>query len=237
MRGARFVYTSETSYDIQLDEELVKRVTGKDTMTTRTLYEKPQWWIPQCAVWIATNNLPRFSSDGEAMWRRIKTIRFTNEFTDDGSSGYQAIPNIGRTLATEEGAGLFNLLLEALRRYRAAGRLVEPQELKDSVADHRAETDPLAQWVAYVQERGDLVEDPAAETNISHLRRANAYWCEDQGYHSLAAQRFGMSLAMLMKYTKRRSNGETLIVGWRWTGPTWNTSGQKREDWHDRVDP
>lgn len=232
MRGARFVYTSETSHDIQLDEELVKRVTGKDTMTTRTLYEKAQRWIPQCAVWIATNNLPRFSSDGEAMWRRIKTIRFANEFTDDGTSDHIAIPNIGRTLAAEEGPGLFNLLLAALRRYRAAGRLVEPQELKDSVAEHRQETDPLAQWVSVEIERGNLVAKPGAQANMSDLRKANAYWCEDQGYHPLAAQRFGTSLSMLIKYQKRRSNGETLVVGWEWRGVTWRASPFPRKDWH-----
>lgn len=222
MRGARFVYTSETSHDIQLDEELVKRFTGKDTMSTRTLYEKPQQWIPQCVLWIATNNLPRFSSDSEAMWRRVKTIRFTSEFTDDGSSGHEAIPNIGRTLAKEEGSGLLNMLLDALRRYREAGRLVEPQELKDSIAGHRQDTDPLVQWVTEVQEKGQLVADPMATVAVSTLRRAYSVWCQDQGCGAMAAQRFGAALAALMKYEKRRSHGETVVEGWRWAGVTWN---------------
>lgn len=233
MRGTRFVYTSETSYDIQLDEELVKRVTGKDTMNTRTLYEKPQQWIPQCAVWIATNNLPRFGSDSEAMWRRVKTVRFTNVFTDDGQSGHVAQPNIGRTLAKEEGAGLFNLLLAALRRYRAAGRLVEPQELKESVAQHRQETDPVSQWVAAVEEKGHLVRKPGARVTQTTLRRAYSSWCTDEGFQPLAAQRFGIALGQIIDCEKQRSNGDTWVVGWEWSGPTWIT-GQSG-DWRNRA--
>lgn len=219
MRGARFVYTSETSYEIQLDEELVKRITGKDTMSTRTLYERPQQWIPQCSVWIATNNLPRFGSDSDAMWRRVKTIRFVNEFTDDGSSGHLAQPNIGRTLAREEGSGLFNLLLEALRRYRAAGSLVEPPELKESVSAHREETDPLVQWVTAAKEMGHLVPDPDGEASQGAMRKAYASSSQDEGYTPLGAQRFGNAISALLGGSKRRSNGETLIKGWRFTPP------------------
>jgi putative DNA primase/helicase len=230
MRGARFVYTSETSHDIALDEELVKRVTGKDTMTTRTLYEKPQRWIPQCVVWIATNNLPRFGSDAEAMWRRVKTIRFVNEFTDDGSSGHLAQPNIGRSLARDEASGLFNLLLAALRRYRNAGRLVEPQELKESVAEHRQETDPVSQWVSVVQGRGQLVATPGARVSQAVIRRAYTLWCQDEGFQALAAQRFGIALGQVLKYAKQRSNGETWILGWQWSGPNW-LNGHAANDW------
>ena len=131
-------------------------------------------------------------------------------------------------------AGLFNLLLEALRRYRAAGRLAEPEELKESIRDHRQETDPLAQWVQVEKERGNLVEAPGVETNVSFLHRANNHWCEDQGYRPLAAQRFGVSLSMLLKYEKRRSNGETLIIGWQWNGPKWN-SASVREEWQQQA--
>ena len=229
MRGARFVYTSETSYDIALDEELVKRVTGKDTMSTRTLYEKNQRWVPQCVLWIATNNLPRFGSDAEAMWRRIKTVRFVNEFTDDGSSGHVAQPNIGRTLARVEGSGVFNLLLAALRRYRDAGCLFEPQELKDSVADHREQTDPVHQWVAVVQEKNQLRPCPGSRANFSLLRRAYAAWCIDEGFQPLAAQRFGIALGQAIKCSKQRSNGETWVVDWEWSGANWITG-----DWGKR---
>ncbi len=225
MRGARFVYTSETSYEIQLDEELVKRITGKDTMSTRTLYERPQQWVPQCTVWIATNNLPRFGSDSDAMWKRVKTVRFVNEFSDDGSSGHVAQPNIGRSLASEEAAGLFNLLLGALRRYRVAGRLAEPQELRDSVSAHREEVDPLIQWVQAMKETGRLVADEANEASQTAMRKAYVTFCDDQGHTALGAQRFGNAVTAILKCTKRRSNGDTLIKGWRFVamGTGWIT--------------
>jgi P4 family phage/plasmid primase-like protien len=234
IRSARFVYSSETSHDLALDEELVKRVTGKDTMSTRTLYEKSQRWIPQCVVWVATNNLPRFGSDSEAIWRRVKTVRFVNEFTEDGSSGHVAQPNIGRNLAQAEASGVFNLLLEALRRYRAAGRLVEPSELKESVATHRQETDPVAQWVAHVRDKGQLVARPGGRTDQKVLRKAYETWCADEGFRPLAANRFGVALAQNLDYERLRSNGDTWVVGWHWTGSSWAVGQAIFGDWRDR---
>lgn len=225
MRGARFIFTSETSHELQLDEEMVKRFTGKDTMTTRTLYQKPQRWVPQGTVWVATNNLPRFSADEEAMWRRVKTIRFTNVFTDDGSSGHLAIANIGRMLAAKEGSGIFNLLLAALRRLRSAGRLVEPQELLTSVSDHRKETDTLARHLGDLQDNGELVADPDYDTNLAQVYQGYRKVCEADGVPPLGPQRFGMALRQHLKYETKRANSITWMIGWRFTGTAWLSHG------------
>jgi len=225
MRGARLIYTSETSHDLALDEETIKRFTGKDTMTTRTLYQKPQRWVPQGTVWVATNNLPRFSQDEEAMWRRVKTIRFTSVFTDDGSSGRLAVSNIGRTLAAKEASGIFNLLLSALRRYRAAGRLVEPDELVASVASHREDTDPLLRHLNDLRDGSELVADPDYEANQGQLYLGYRKVCEDEGTRPLGPQRFGVALKQHLGHETKRSNNTTWMVGWRYMGAAWMSQG------------
>lgn len=227
MRGARLIYTSETSHDLQLDEETVKRFTGKDTMTTRTLYQRPQRWVPQGTVWVATNNLPRFSQDEEAMWRRVKTIRFVNVFTDDGSSGHLAVANIGRNLAAKEGSGIFNLLLAALRRYRAAGRLLEPTVLVESVTAHREETDVLARHLADLKQSGELSKDDEWESNQGQIYGSYKEACEQEGIRPLGPQRFGMALRQHLNHESKRSNNVTWVIGWRYSGREWISLGPK----------
>ena len=227
MRGARLIYTSETSHDLQLDEETVKRFTGKDTMTTRTLYQRPQRWVPQGTVWVATNNLPRFSQDEEAMWRRVKTIRFVNVFTDDGSSGRLAVANIGRNLAAKEGSGIFNLLLAALRRYRAAGRLAEPTVLVESVTAHREETDVLARHLSDLKQSGELSKDDEWESNQGQIYGSYKEACEQEGIRPLGPQRFGMALRQHLNHESKRANNVTWVIGWRYSGREWISLGPK----------
>lgn len=219
LRGARFVSTSETSQDTRLDEELIKRFTGKDRLSTRTLYQKPQEWIPQCTLWVATNHLPKFSSDEEAIWRRVKTVPFTTVFTDDGSNGNKAEGNIGRKLAATEADGIFLLLLAGLAQYQETGHLGEPQELKESVASHKREVDPVAQFWDEKMELGELVADPDGSVDPRQLYAVYEQWCKLNKYLSLGNRRFLNCVRALAGYKRMdKSNSRRKIPGWRLTG-------------------
>lgn len=227
LRSARMGFTSETMRDGTLDEAMLKRISGKDTMSTRTLHEDEQEWIPQVAMFIATNNLPRLSSDDEAMWKRVKTIRFDQVFSDDGSTGNQAVANIGRNLAAKEAAGIFNLLLSALDRYRSDGRLVEPEEVKKSNLDHRVEVDPAARWLQGVLASKTVVEvDSDVETWSRHIYSDYKHWCEDEDIKPMGPQRLGFFLKEHLRYTTRDSNKRTYYVGIQYNGAKWLSSGR-----------
>lgn len=219
IQGKRMVFTSETSREMILDEQLIKRLTGKDTMPTRTLYQKETRWRNQAVVFVATNNLPRLASDDEAIWKRVKTIFFGQVFSDDGTTNNVAVPNIGSHLAATESSGLFNLLLVALRQYRSDNRLAEPQEIKDSVAKHRMETDPVARFTAEAQETKMLVEEFDAKSSSRDVYNGYEKWCRDNFITPLGPQRFGVALRAHLKYETARSNGVSYYVGWKWTGP------------------
>ena len=79
LRGARFVSTSETSERTQLNEELVKRVTGGDKVTSHALFQSNVTWKPQFTMFMATNFKPTLTGDN-AIWRRVKPIHFPNKF-------------------------------------------------------------------------------------------------------------------------------------------------------------
>jgi putative DNA primase/helicase len=237
LRGARFITTSETSQETQLDEELIKRFTGKDQISSRSLYEAPQEWIPQGTIWFATNHLPKFASDEDAVWRRVKTLSFNTQFSDDGSTGQLSEPNIGRKIAAEESDGLFMLLVSALRTYRAAGRLSEPSAVKQAVADHKQSVDPIAQFVADSIEAGELVEAPGERTEFGAVYQAYCnYHKQEIGPYPLGRRRFADALRGVLRYDRLiKSNAKTWLPGWRKSG--WVVGGTDIGGSSDEVDP
>lgn len=76
LRGARFVSATETPEGRRLNEVLVKRLVGGDTITAR--YMRSEWFEfrPVFTPWISTNHRPVVRGTDEAIWRRIRLIPF-----------------------------------------------------------------------------------------------------------------------------------------------------------------
>ncbi|BCO36017.1 phage/plasmid primase, P4 family [Mycobacterium heckeshornense] len=76
LRGRRIAVVSETDKGAKLAEETVKRLTGGDRIKARKLY---QYWVdfdPSHTVFMVTNHPPQVTGDDEALWRRLRVIRF-----------------------------------------------------------------------------------------------------------------------------------------------------------------
>ncbi len=192
LRGKRFVATSEMPEGAQLDEELVKRITGGDTMTSRNLYEDYQDWQAQCVVWIATNFLPKVNSDDNAMWRRAKTINMPTEF---GSDGRQEIPGYANILLTER-SGILNWLLAGLAAYQERG-LDEPSAVTRDIEAYRIDVDTVASFVRDRLDDGALLPEPEGEIKSSILAAMYEAYCLENRIKALGARRYANRLKAL----------------------------------------
>ncbi len=192
LRGARFVATSELPDGQQLDEDLVKRLTGGDSVTSRGHYEPFSEWRPRCVVWIATNFLPRVTADDNAIWRRAKTILMGTEF---GSDGKKEILGYADVLAQEHD-GILNWLLAGLHAYQLRG-LEEPDAITRDVETYRMDVDQVACFVHDRTDEGLLVKDPAGEIRSQVLRTLFDQYCTEQRQSPLGGRRFANRLRAL----------------------------------------
>jgi putative DNA primase/helicase len=192
LKGARFVATSEMPEGQQLDEDLVKRISGGDMVTSRGHYEAFTEWRPSCVIWIATNFLPRVNSDDNAIWRRAKTILMNTEF---GGSGPEEIRGYANILA-QEADGILNWLLEGLQAYRLRG-LDEPAAITADVEAYRIDVNITASFIRDKIEEGVLILDPSAETRSSQIRALFDQYCQENHMQTLGARRFQNQLKTL----------------------------------------
>lgn len=212
LKDARFVSASESGEGMPLNEALVKRITGGDKMSTRTLYAEEETWQPRFTVWIATNHLPRMNSDDNAIWKRVKPIKFETVFGGEREEIY----DIGRKLAAAEGPGILNWILEGVRKYRQHG-LVEPSELKQGVVDYQADSDPVSRFLEAQVADETLVRHEEERIESKVIYSWFKSWCEEEGIrYPLAANRFGRRMTALGYVNSRDVSGTRRI--WKGVG-------------------
>lgn len=186
LRGRRYVATSEMPEGAKLDEELVKRITGGDQMSSRGLYEDYQDWRPECVIWIATNFLPHIGGDDNAIWRRVKPVAMDTVF---GTNGTELIRDYASILYSTEADGILNWLLSGLAEYRAQGGLNEPEAIKQAVLNYRAISDSVTSWLQDSITEGLVIEDPVAEIEMSKVRNMYESYCQIQHIHPVPGKR------------------------------------------------
>ena len=75
---ARFVAASEVAEGQKFDENLIKQLTGRDTVTARFLYQESYEFQPKFKLWLSANHAPEIKPGDNAIWRRIRRIPFEN---------------------------------------------------------------------------------------------------------------------------------------------------------------
>lgn len=171
LRGKRFVATSESAEDAKLDEELIKRLSGQDSVTSRGHYEELQSWDPQAVMWMATNHNPRINPDDPAAWGRVKVIEFDQRF--EGSTGED--PELLDKLLAEAD-GILNWLLEGLAKFREQG-VEAPQAVKDAGEKYRTENDTALQFMEIALDQEQIVLTKGAEITKQMLYERYKAWC------------------------------------------------------------
>ena len=207
LRGRRFVTTSETAETTNFNEDLLKRLTGRDSITSRELYQRNQEWIPECVLWLATNHPPKFTSDDDAIWRRAKMIPFLTQFLGSGQ-----VMDMARKYLVPEADGILNWLLEGLADYLENG-LMEPDEVAQAAEDVRRQTDSAIRFLEEKIEEGVLVAGDNKKIRMSELSAMYLEWARHSAERPLGRRRFNNRLQAFAHLEIVSENGQPTWCG------------------------
>jgi P4 family phage/plasmid primase-like protien len=182
LAGARVVIAVESAFNRRLAEEVIKQVTGGDTITARFLYSEHFEFRPQFKIFLATNHKPRIRGTDTAIWRRIHLVPFTVTIPNEDQE--KALPEKLR----EEASGILRWALEGLAAWRRGG-LAAPVEVTAATSDYRSEQDVLQH---FLDER--CVPDSGFVTSAGDLYKGYTSWCVANGETPLCKKDLGMAL-------------------------------------------
>lgn len=140
LKGARFVSASETNHNVNMDEELIKQLTGNKIITARFLNREYFDFEATFKIFLATNHKPNIRGVDGGIWSRIQMIPFNMIITPDKDD-----KNLAEKLAAEY-SGILNWMIEGYNKWLKEGINV-PKAVKDSTQLYREEEDDLGQFI------------------------------------------------------------------------------------------
>jgi putative DNA primase/helicase len=182
LRGKRLVVASELDDDAKLKLSLVKRLTGDHTIKGRKMRQDYIEFARTHKIILVTNNLPTFSEQTEAVWRRVRVIPFNYVVPEDRRDA-----KLLETLKAEA-PGILNRLLQACRDWLRDG-LGQSSAVELATGVYRSEQDTIG-W--YVDRFCEV--DPKAFTPWEQVWSHYETCCREQGAEPLTKAEFQMAL-------------------------------------------
>ncbi len=195
--GARFASASETEQGGVMDENLVKLLTGQDTVTGRLLYEEQFDFRPEVKIWLRTNNRPEIRGTDNAIWRRVIAIPFGHTITEK-----QKDPLLRDKLKAER-PGVFRWLIDGYMDYAKNGIVKAPIVL-ETIAEYQHEQDVFGRFFEDECEFGKQFS-----VRRSYLYSAFTRWfAEDQGETAHPPSDKKFKKVLMAKYKEKIREGK-----------------------------
>lgn len=83
LKGVRYAVIQEPSKNEQINEGIMKEITGGDPIQGRALFKDMITFIPQFKLVVCTNTMFDIKSNDDGTWRRIRVNDFVSKFVDD----------------------------------------------------------------------------------------------------------------------------------------------------------
>ena len=181
LAGPRFVCTSEVDEDHRLNEQLVKDITGGDTLEGRRLYQEAFTFKPQFKPWMYGNHKPEIRGTDDAIWDRVRLVPFEVSF-----KGREDLELAGKLEA--ELSGILNWALQGCLAWQRDG-LQPPAKVQAATQAYRDEMDVFGPFIAEC-----CVIHKKSVVKASDLWKAYQSWCAENSQREQTQHKFGRYL-------------------------------------------
>ena len=203
LKGARMVVTSEPNDGCRLDEGIVKQMTGgtENKLTARFLYGREFEFSPEFKIVMSTNYKPVIKGTDNGIWRRVRLIPFTAEFTKENRD-----PQLTEKLRREL-PGILNWAIAGAVGWCKEG--LPPCAIIDEAGqEDRSEMDRVQQFLDDCTTRSE-----SSSTQASTLYKCYKAWCSEQGDRfPVGSTKFFMELKRRFKSRKTEAYNEYIGI-------------------------
>ncbi|WP_240667190.1 phage/plasmid primase, P4 family [Streptomyces luteoverticillatus] len=184
LRGKRLVISSEWPASMQLDQALMKAITGDQTISARGVYARHDiTFRPACLVQVDTNYCPDVDATDAALWQRVRVIPWEQDFRGREDR------HLSTTLHREREGIAAWAVAGAVRWFakHAAGQGLDfPPSVEKRTAHYRDASHPLSGFIGE-----EFAVEPGAFTRRPDTWERYRTWVEECGIkHPMSRNRF-----------------------------------------------
>lgn len=193
LEGRRVLQVSETAEGARLDEALVKRLSGEETLTARGMGQDFRDFRLTGKVHLVTNHLPHISDD-EATRRRIHLIQWMTTIPEE-----ERIQGLADELIRDELPGILAWAVEGTLQWRKQ-KLNRPAGAHLAALDYFEEEDEFGLFL-----EAKLVATDVVWTANTSLYRYYSQWCSSTNVKPMSQIAF--SRKMVKRGFRKFHNG------------------------------
>lgn len=191
--GARLVIATETRRGQRLSEELVKDLTGGESITARHMRQDFFEFEPTHKIILCTNHRPRIPESDDGIWRRVILVPFKTRFWNPtkgevGPDHLQRDNSLIKKLR-DEFPGILAWMVRGCMEWQRIG-LMAPASVQEETESYRSEEDRTGQ---YLEDRC-VISNGGKDTTLKAVYADYCKWCEEGGYRHLARNDFSADL-------------------------------------------
>jgi P4 family phage/plasmid primase-like protien len=174
LQGVRLAIASEIPKNCRLNENLIKDLTGGDSINARHPYGRPFTFCPTQKLVIFGNNKPNVKDSTEGFWRRMLLLPFDYTIPKSEQKRQSEMLNTFR----KELSGILNWCLEGWRNYKNQG-LMTPDIVTNATKEYQNETDILSDF--FDNNKDDYIinkNDKSLHIKAELLYNSYLEWCK-----------------------------------------------------------
>lgn len=212
--GRRMLRVKELPEGEDLRENLVKELTGGETITARDLFTGYMDFQPIFIAMMSGNGYPRISGVDDGIWRRMAVVHWPVKIAKEDRREFEEIVSSFDI----ERPGILNWLIEGIHIFLREG-LVIPEAVERATQEYRDDMDRTAGFVG----RCVVKDDNAASVPGKDLYQAFCDDTIDQGGKPMNVTAFGR--AMAKKFKKERTSAGVVYHGIRLVNRSSSSAG------------
>ncbi|AVG46849.1 DNA primase [Acanthamoeba polyphaga mimivirus] len=179
-KNSRIVFVNELNSQQDLEDTLIKKITGRDPIECRDLYKGLFKYVAKYSLIFLSNWKLKIDCSDEANVRRIKYESFPNKFVENPIQSNHRKLNIKLKEDINENVNyrlaFFHVLLKYYNIYVKNGnKLTIPKRFKDETDKFIGKSDPIGEFI-----KDCIIENPKKIIKSSDLYKAFNKYNEDE---------------------------------------------------------
>ena len=203
LRASRFICASEGKKGTKMNEAVIKRVTGGDTIRCSFKGKDHFEYRPEYKIWLFSNHPVMGDVMDDAFWGRVRLIRFP--WSNLGKEDKSLKPKMKS--GEMQTAVLSWLVQGAVMWAKSPNGLTTPDCVEQSLAAERLSQDIVQQWINECIKLG-IVDKAVTE---KELYSSYTQWCLESGHNAMSKTNMRKTL-LEKKWTRvRRNTGQCFL--------------------------
>lgn len=159
----------------KLEAHIFKQLASGEPVQARQIYGQPFIMENYAKLMFNCNELPKDVENTEAFFRRFLIIPFTQTISKE-----EADPELSQKIISSELSGVFNWMLEGLRRLLSQKRFSDAELIDAQLAEYRTESDSM---VMFLDEKGYYPHNERY-VFLETLYQDYRIFCNENGYNA-----------------------------------------------------